>query len=77
MTVSAAGVGHDALPDAATAVDDRLGPSVRQCVGDALQRVTFRKGSDNLDLAVIVKWSADARSTAVAARVVARRPPLE
>jgi serine/threonine protein kinase len=73
MTASAAGVGHDAAPDAATAVDDRLGPSVRQCVGDALQRVSFPKGPDNLDLRVSVKWSADTRAAKVTAVVVERR----
>ncbi len=73
MTASAAGVGHDATPDAATAADDRLGPSVRQCVGDAIQRVSFPKGPDNLDLNVSVKWSADTRAAKVTAVVLERR----
>ena len=73
MTVSAAGVGHDAAPDAATATDDHLGPSVRQCVGDAIQRVSFPKGPDNIDLNVSVKWSSDTRSAKVTAVVLERR----
>jgi serine/threonine protein kinase len=73
MTVSADGVGHSAQPLAVPADDDRIGPSLRQCVGDVLQRVRFAKGPDNLDLLVNVRWSAAAGTVGVAGNIVARR----
>jgi hypothetical protein len=73
MTASAAGAGHSVEPLPVTASDDRIGPSLRQCVGDTLGRVRFTPGPDNLDLHVYVDWNGDSRSVAVSARVVARR----
>jgi serine/threonine protein kinase len=73
MTASADGTGHgaEALPD--TAADDRIGVSLRQCVGDTLERVRFTPGPDNLDLLVHVQWTAQTRRVGVSARVVGRR----
>jgi serine/threonine protein kinase len=77
LTVSAAGTGHSAEPMPATAGDDRIGPSLRQCVGPAIERVRFPAGPVNLDLHVYIKWIAAIRSVVVSPRVVARRKPLE
>jgi hypothetical protein len=73
MTASSVGNGHDVEPLPGTADDDRIGPSLRQCVGAVLERVRFEPGPDNLDLVVDVQWLADARAVAVSAKVVARR----
>jgi serine/threonine protein kinase len=77
LTVSAAGAGHGTEPMPATAGDDRLGPSLRDCVGPALERVRFPRGPDNLDLQVYVNWIAANRSVVISPRVVARRKALE
>ncbi|HSK04122.1 MAG TPA: protein kinase [Kofleriaceae bacterium] len=73
MTASASGLGHGVEPLPPTDRDDRLGPSLRQCVGDVLGRVRFEPGPDNLDLHVHVKWIADMRSVVVSASVVGQR----
>jgi serine/threonine protein kinase len=73
MTASADGVGHDVEPLQSTAADDRIGPSLRTCVGGVLERVQFTPGPNNLDLNVYIQWDADVRSVGVSARVVARR----
>jgi serine/threonine protein kinase len=73
MTASADGVGHDVEPLATTAADDRIGPSLRQCVGAVLERVRFKPGPDNIDLQVDVGWIAEARAVGVSAHVLARR----
>ena len=53
--------------------EDRIGPSLRTCVGGVLERVQFTPGPNNLDLNVYIQWDADVRSVGVSARVVARR----
>ena len=73
MTAGADGVGRGAEPLAPTAADDRLGPSLRQCVGAVLERVRFPQGPDNIDIEVDVEWLADARAVGVSAHVLARR----
>ncbi|HWO20630.1 MAG TPA: protein kinase [Kofleriaceae bacterium] len=73
MTVGANGVGGEAMPWAVPADDERLGPSLRTCVGLVLQRVPFKKGNDNLDLVVDVRWNAEAQTSAVSAHIVGRR----
>jgi serine/threonine protein kinase len=73
MTASASGLGHGVEPLPPTSKDDRLGPSLRQCVGDVLGRVRFAQGPDNLDLHVYVKWIANMRSVVVSAHVVGQR----
>ncbi len=73
MTASETGTGHSIEPLLITAADDRIGPSLRQCVGDVLRRVRFAPGPDNLDLHVYIDWTADTRSVSVSARVVGRR----
>jgi serine/threonine protein kinase len=73
MTASSTGAGHGVEPLSPTDKDDRVGPSLRQCVGDVLGRVQFAPGPDNLDLHVYVKWIADMRSVVVSANIVRQR----
>ena len=75
LTVGAQGSVLSTDPVSRTLDDDHLGPSLRQCVGDALGRISFPTGPENLDLEVDILWTPSTRAVGISSRIIARHKP--
>ncbi|MGN6109740.1 MAG: protein kinase domain-containing protein [Kofleriaceae bacterium] len=82
MTVSPEGGAHSVIDTTAPVSRegtelDRLGPALRVCVSDALGRVRFAPGPEQIDLVVKVQWSASDRAVNVSGQVIGRRKAVQ